>query len=75
MLQADWCPDCRDFQPTLNKFYADVNQSSAALEIVFVGSDDSDSDQNAHFSNKQGAWWAIPFANEFRNDLKRKVSG
>lgn len=72
-MQAEWCPYCRDFLPTLNKFYTDVNENSPSLEIVFISSDNSESDQNEHFKDKHGAWWAIPFSNEVRNDLKRKV--
>lgn len=71
--QADWCPDCRDFQPTLNKFYEQVNADSRKLEIVFVGSDATKEDQNGHFEDKQGPWWAIPFDSELRSELKRKV--
>ncbi|TYZ63906.1 hypothetical protein PybrP1_012153 [[Pythium] brassicae (nom. inval.)] len=55
---ADWCPDCRDFQPVLNAFYKKVNVDVKQLEIVFVGSDASAEDQLAHFKDKQGPWWA-----------------
>lgn len=72
-LQADWCPDCRTFQPTLNKYYEQVNADNRNLEIVFVGSDATEADQTAHFKDKQGPWWAIPFDNELRSELKRKV--
>ncbi|TMW60138.1 hypothetical protein Poli38472_000180 [Pythium oligandrum] len=69
---ADWCPDCRSFQPALNDFYKDVNKDGAKLELVFVGSDRSEEDQIAHFENKQGPWWMISYDNALRNELKRK---
>ncbi|EQC40702.1 hypothetical protein SDRG_01775 [Saprolegnia diclina VS20] len=69
---ADWCPDCRDFQPTLNEFYRQVNATSHELDIVFVGSDATEADQLAHFREKQGPWLMIPFADPLRDELKRK---
>ncbi|KAF1784776.1 Thioredoxin-like fold [Phytophthora cactorum] len=52
---ADWCPDCRAFQPTLNNFYT---AASDDLDVVFVGSDASAKDQLAHFrtSRAPGGW-------------------
>lgn len=72
-MQAEWCPYCRTLQPELNAFYDAVNAETRALEIVFVSSDDSETDQLAYLKSKHGPWWAVPFDNEFRNDLKRKV--
>ncbi|KAG9415904.1 hypothetical protein AC1031_000290 [Aphanomyces cochlioides] len=69
---ADWCPDCRAFQPALNDFYAKVNEQSHQLDIVFVGSDATEEDQLAHFRDKQGPWLMIPFNDPLRNELKRK---
>ncbi|OQR99727.1 hypothetical protein ACHHYP_04626 [Achlya hypogyna] len=69
---ADWCPDCRDFQPKLNEFYSEVNSASHQLDIVFVGSDATAEDQLAHFRDKQGSWLMIPFEDPLRNELKRK---
>ncbi|GLE02518.1 hypothetical protein PINS_up011356 [Pythium insidiosum] len=72
LFAADWCPDCRAFQPTLNAFYKDVNQQKHVFDVVFVGSDATAADQDAHFKDKQGPWWQIPFASPLRDDLKRK---
>ncbi|KAG7388745.1 hypothetical protein PHYBOEH_007698 [Phytophthora boehmeriae] len=66
---ADWCPDCRAFQPTLNSFYA---EAQSQLDVVFVGSDASAADQLAHLKDKQGPWWMAPFEGETRTLLKRK---
>lgn len=61
-------------QPALNKFYEQVNAEKHQLELVFVGSDRSEEDQLAHFKDKQGPWWAVPFNDTAtRNMLKRKV--
>ncbi|KAF1319968.1 Nucleoredoxin protein 2, partial [Globisporangium splendens] len=60
------------FAPSLNEFYARVNAETPQLELVFVGSDRTEEDQRAHFQDKQGSWWAVPFASEFRNELKRR---
>ncbi|ETV80839.1 hypothetical protein H257_06299 [Aphanomyces astaci] len=69
---ADWCPDCRDFQPKLNDFYSKVNAQTHQLDIVFVSSDATEDDQLAHFRDKQGPWLAIPFHDTLRDELKRK---
>lgn len=66
---ADWCPDCRAFQPTLNSFYEAVGDG---LDVVFVGSDATAKDQLAHFQDKQGPWWMVPFEGNMRTELKRK---
>ncbi|KAE8912796.1 hypothetical protein PF005_g12979 [Phytophthora fragariae] len=66
---ADWCPDCRAFQPALNSFY---KAAGGQLDVVFVGSDASAKDQRAHFEDKQGPWWMVPFEGETRTQLKRK---
>lgn len=50
-----------------------MNADNRNLEIVFVGSDATEEDQAAHFKDKQGPWWAIPFDSELRSALKRKV--
>uniref|UniRef100_K3WAL0 Thioredoxin domain-containing protein n=1 Tax=Globisporangium ultimum (strain ATCC 200006 / CBS 805.95 / DAOM BR144) TaxID=431595 RepID=K3WAL0_GLOUD len=71
---ADWCPDCRGFQPTLNKFYERVNAGSKRLELVFVSSDGSQEAQAAHLKDKQGPWWSIPFESPLRNEFKRKYA-
>jgi nucleoredoxin len=71
-LQADWCPDCRDFQPALNAFY---KTAGTHLDVVFVGSDRSEDAQQEHFTRKQGNWWALPFDSPLRDALKRKVRG
>ncbi|KAF0696811.1 Aste57867_12473 [Aphanomyces stellatus] len=69
---ADWCPDCRDFQPAFNDFYTKANADGKQFEIVFVSSDANEDDQLAHFRGKQGPWLAVPFNDPLRNDLKRK---
>ncbi|ETN01084.1 hypothetical protein PPTG_17517 [Phytophthora nicotianae INRA-310] len=66
---ADWCPDCRAFQPAFNRFYETAKDN---LDVVFVGSDASAKDQLAHFTDKQGPWWMVPFEGETRTLLKRK---
>ncbi|KAG6585010.1 Nucleoredoxin protein 2 [Phytophthora cinnamomi] len=69
---ANWCPDCRAFQPKLNDFYADVNASTQQLDVVFLSSDTSEEDQQMHFSTKHGDWWMVPFKADVRNELRRK---
>ncbi|KAG7388748.1 hypothetical protein PHYBOEH_007701 [Phytophthora boehmeriae] len=69
---ADWCPDCRAFQPKLNEFYSQVNASTQQLDVVFVSSDMTEETQQAHFSDKHGSWWMIPREAEIRNELRRK---
>eukprot|EP00644_Phytophthora_capsici_P016119 jgi/Phyca11/528286/estExt2_fgenesh1_pm.C_PHYCAscaffold_280048 len=69
---ANWCPDCRAFQPKLNEFYAEANATSQQLDVVFLSSDMSEEDQQTHFVTKQGDWWMAPRDSEIRNELRRK---
>ncbi|ETV97899.1 hypothetical protein H310_09218 [Aphanomyces invadans] len=69
---ADWCPECRDFQPKLNEFYSKVNEQAHQFDVVFISSDANEDDQLAHFRNKQGPWLAVPFDDPIRDELKRK---
>ncbi|OQS06136.1 hypothetical protein THRCLA_20432 [Thraustotheca clavata] len=69
---ADWCPDCRDFQPTLNAFYDKVNEKEHVFDIIFVSSDETEQDQEQHYREKQRPWQVIPFESPLKNELKRK---
>ncbi|KAG7387546.1 hypothetical protein PHYPSEUDO_013940 [Phytophthora pseudosyringae] len=69
---ANWCPDCRAFQPKLNDFYAEANATKQQLDVVFLSSDMSEKDQQMHFSTKHGEWWMVPRGAEIRNELRRK---
>lgn len=69
---AEWCPDCRAFQPKLNEFYAQANDSTHQLDVVFVSSDMSEEAQQANLAEKHGPWWMIPRDAEIRNELRRK---
>lgn len=69
---AEWCPDCRAFQPKLNEFYAQANASTQQLDVVFVSSDMTEEAQQANFTQKHGPWWMIPRDAEIRNELRRK---
>lgn len=57
----------------MNAFYARANEAASAIDVLFVGSDASAEDQQAHLADKQGAWWALPFDAPLRDELKRKV--
>ncbi|KAE8912798.1 hypothetical protein PF005_g12981 [Phytophthora fragariae] len=69
---ANWCPDCRAFQPKLNDFYAEANASKQQLDVVFLNSDMSEEDQQTHFSTKHGDWWMVPREAKIRSELRRK---
>ncbi|RLN94820.1 hypothetical protein BBJ28_00019208 [Nothophytophthora sp. Chile5] len=58
--------------PALNSFYKAANASREQLDVVFIGSDASAADQLAHFKDKQGPWWMVPFEGDVRTQLKRK---
>lgn len=55
-----WCPNSKDFTPTLIEFYNKVNASSKKLEIIYLSLDATESDfkeQSASFP-----WLSIPFS-------------
>ena len=58
---ADWCPPCRQFTPTLAKFYDRVrNFRHKNLEVVWVSASRDESGFNGYFG--QMPWLAQPFA-------------
>jgi nucleoredoxin len=63
-FSAKWCNPCKMFTPILSKFYELVNKESKQLEIIFVSSDENESEFKDYFSKMP--WLAIPFSEELR---------
>merc|ERR1719335_1929874 len=43
-FSAHWCPPCRGFTPMLKDFYETIKGKSLPFEIIFVSSDESESE-------------------------------
>ncbi|EKX34177.1 hypothetical protein GUITHDRAFT_119670 [Guillardia theta CCMP2712] len=72
-LKAHWCPQCREFDPELKRFYETVNGGGEKrFEIVFVSSEESEAATNETHNKYHGDWLAVPYGSSLRNELKRK---
>ncbi|EEQ98179.1 thioredoxin, putative [Perkinsus marinus ATCC 50983] len=73
---AHWCPDCRAFTPTVNKFYEDVKAKNPdKLEIIFISSDKSENEQVAYHQNDMPDWLRVPFNDKRTRAVLKKEYG
>jgi len=69
---AGWCPMCTAFEPSLLKFRDSSEESGKPVEIIYVPSDRSASEQAKRASSM--GMWSVPFGEEADNmKLKYKV--
>ncbi len=61
-FSAKWCNPCKMFTPILSKFYELVNKDSKQLEIIFVSSDENESEFKDYFAKMP--WLAVPFTKQ-----------
>ena len=57
-FSAHWCPPCRGFTPVLAKKYSSYAASNKDVEIVFLSSDQGQSEFESYF--KSMPWLALP---------------
>lgn len=60
-FSAHWCPPCREFTPILAKCYKEAKEKKLPIEIIFVSSDESESDLFDYMTEAHGDWLAVPF--------------
>lgn len=63
-FSAHWCPPCRQFTPILKDFHAELKESDADFEIIFVSFDRSESDLKKYLEESHGDWYHLPFGSE-----------
>mmetsp|Transcript_7331 Transcript_7331/g.24173 ORF Transcript_7331/g.24173 Transcript_7331/m.24173 type:complete len:155 (+) Transcript_7331:54-518(+) len=66
---GEWCPLCRRFTPALRSFH---EQYRDTMQVVFVSSDTSQDDAQAHFESQQGNWLALGWGDSLAAELKRR---
>jgi len=75
-FSAHWCPPCRGFTPKLGEAYTKYKALGKQLEIVFVSSDNSETEFDEYFAEQP--WLALPYAARDEKaalSKKYKVSG
>jgi thiol-disulfide isomerase/thioredoxin len=68
-FSAGWCPMCTSFEPSLLQFREASAQSGKPVELIYVPSDRSSSDQTKRAAAL--GMWSVPFGEEADN-VKRK---
>mmetsp|Transcript_14442 Transcript_14442/g.25247 ORF Transcript_14442/g.25247 Transcript_14442/m.25247 type:complete len:153 (-) Transcript_14442:172-630(-) len=67
-FSAHWCPPCRGFTPHLAAKYK-ATAEELGIEVVFISSDQSESDFRQYFSEMP--WTAVPYG---ARNIKEKLS-
>jgi nucleoredoxin len=65
-FSAHWCPPCRAFTPKLAQVYKEIKEAGNDFEVVFVSSDNSESEFKSYHGEMP--WLAIPHGNEDEKD-------
>jgi nucleoredoxin len=69
-FSAHWCPPCQTFTPKLKEFYEAYRTRDPNFEIIFVSSDQEESEMLSYFKNDHGNYLALPFENrQAKTDL------
>jgi nucleoredoxin len=58
-FSAHWCPPCRGFTPELVKVYNGLQKTRSDVELLFVSSDNEDSEFNEYYSEMP--WLALKY--------------
>lgn len=60
---AHWCPPCRQFTPSLSKFYKNLLlERPDSIEIIFVSNDNDEASFKKHWDSQP--WIALPFSSD-----------
>ena len=57
---AGWCAPCREFSPSLVKFYQEMKPSHHEFEVIFVSADHSPAEMSAYAKEAGFSWRAVP---------------
>lgn len=57
---AGWCGPCRQFSPSLVKFYRDMKPKHPGFEVFFVSGDKSPAEMKAYAKEAGFSWSAVP---------------
>ena len=60
-FSASWCEPSKEFLGSLKKSYEEIKEKSPSFEIVFVSSDDTQTQALQDFVNNHGNWLLWPF--------------
>jgi nucleoredoxin len=60
-FSAHWCPPCRMFTPKLVEAYNKAKADGAAVELVFVSSDQDEEKMYAYMNESKMDWLAVPY--------------
>lgn len=64
------CGPCRQFTPTLAKFYSKAKETGKKFEVVFASSDNSDEEFKDYLATMP--WWAIPYGDKRKKLLSKR---
>jgi len=57
---AGWCGPCREFSPSLVKFYQEMKPAHPEFDIIFISADHSAAEMHAYAKEEGFTWCAIP---------------
>ena len=66
---GEWCPLCRSFTPALKEFH---RRYADSVQIVFISSDETQREAEAHYKRSQGDWLALQWDDALVPKLKRQ---
>ncbi|XP_053394735.1 nucleoredoxin-like protein 2 [Mercenaria mercenaria] len=73
-FSASWCPPCQQFIPLLCNMYDELLNRKANFEVVFLSFDKTAEDMESYFRQKHRDWYALPFDDPFKDELKAKYN-
>lgn len=57
---AGWCAPCREFSPSLVKFYQEMKPTHPEFDIIFISADHSAAEMHAYAKDEGFTWCAVP---------------
>jgi nucleoredoxin len=61
---AGWCGPCRQFSPSLVKFYKDTKPKHSNFEVYFISGDKTPAEMRAYANEAGFSWSAVPQARQ-----------
>ena len=69
-FSSSWCGACLRMTPVLHALYEEAQDDDKPFEVIFVSSDDSNTEMQSYHQQHHGDWLRIPFDAPARNALK-----